>query len=240
VSREHRRPLIAFVVVALLCALVVGNSITLASGSSRNLEAEVRAAVVGESPANSPTDGSTAALIDDAVSRSPDRSAVTPSNLTSTSPSTPGTGNTSPRAPSGEDEVEQPPTAETEKGGNGNKGTVESPSGGTGSDSPVDPGPSSTPSTPNPEPTPSPTPSTEPSPTEPPSEEAPESEPVLTFDDITNPPPPVEPDPGPTGEPETGDESGGSLESTDTQGDAPVGRVSEGSTDSPQEEAPTE
>jgi hypothetical protein len=47
VTREHRRPLLAFVLVSLLCSLVVGNSMTLASGSDDGFLAEVRAVVAG-------------------------------------------------------------------------------------------------------------------------------------------------------------------------------------------------
>jgi len=50
VSPEHRRPLLAFVLVTLLCTLVVGNSLSLGSNPNRSsivaeLRAEISAAV---------------------------------------------------------------------------------------------------------------------------------------------------------------------------------------------------
>ncbi len=218
-TREHRRPLIAFVAVTLLCSLVVGNSMALASGSSRNLAQEVRAAVVGESPsAGSSTNAAGASLADATPSLSPPQPALSIANLWPFDPpyvQAPDSYPTSQTA--NEPGVVVPPDS-------GNSTLGESPSGPSTPSAPSDPTPSAgsddeqeTPeSSPSPEPEisvePEPEPSQEAEPT--PSEdtvEVPESAPVLTFDDITNPDPPIDPNPG-------SDDSNDNQPSDDGQG----------------------
>ena len=211
----------AFVAVALLCALVVGNSITLASGSCRTLAAEVRAAVTGESPSSSPSSDSTP------DSRDRDSSVKTVRLIFS-----PGPG------PFGPPTVSNP-GGTANSSADGRPGVVVNPGrdvGGSteeegGSETPSDPPspvpsnePSSTPSnSPEPEPAATPEPSDDVTPAPPEdSTEVPESDSVLTFDDITNPDPPVDPDPDDQGDAsETGsiedDSASNSLDGTATQ-----------------------
>ena len=208
-SREHRRPLLAFVLVTLLCALVVGNSLTLGSKTNRTLAAEVRAVVIGKPDDAAPTAG-----------------VVTPNDLpqggaplATTEPWLPfGTSGSTPQSSEESVDNQRSPQGVPSGVAPGPGATVAGPT--LSGDAPplaAPPLPESSPSAsaepivepelspepeplPEPEPAPEPEPSTEPQPApepvptaEPTPEPVPEPDPVLTFDDITAPAPAPEP-----------------------------------------------
>lgn len=204
-SREHRRPLFAFVLVTLLCTLVVGNSLTSGSSPSRTLAAEVRVAVNGEPEDAEPTAGVGGAN-DLAQGDVP---------LATTEPWLPF-GSPGPSADSSQEQGEDP---RPPRGGTTGVAPDQSPavsgptlsgdapplaapplpeSGPSPSGEPtVEPEPSPEPElsadpepAPEPVPSPAPEPATEPVPTQ---EPMPEPDSVLTFDDITSPVPEPEP-----------------------------------------------
>lgn len=231
VSREHRRPLLAFVLVTLLCALVVGNSMSLASTTNRTLAAEVRGVVTGQ-PADDPVSGGVLATDDSPQGDVPLASSdpLLPWGTPTSEADSPQEPADDPRPPqSGSVEVTpQPGPAVSGPTLSGDAPPLVAPPLPESSPSPtaeptaepepvvepepspeptVEPEPSPEPTVePTPEPTPEPTLEPEPTPSpEPTVEPIPEPDAVLTFDDITSPTP--EPDP--------------TLEVVETTADAP-------------------
>ncbi|MGL5824069.1 MAG: hypothetical protein ACRCYU_04420 [Nocardioides sp.] len=166
-NREHRRPLLAFVLVSLLCTLVVGNSVTLASGSDRGFIGNLRAVVAGQVSSRAPS--------------------ADPENPTGGASSTSGDGATLAASSPGS-------TADPSRTGKVVGSAAANPSSGTGGDSSARPGIGGTPSyspsalaTPTPpasSPTSSESPSAEPSSSESPS---PSTDPSASPSEETTP-----------------------------------------------------